>query len=283
ALLGHVSNLPPAACAHAGQWTGPVEALDRSLLQADLVVDALFGAGLSRPLEGDAARWASALTETSIPVCAVDIPSGVSGDTGQALGLAARADLTVTFFRKKIGHVLSPGRQFCGELVLADIGIPAASLADLDLSVAENHPGLWRSSLPQAMVDQHKYHRGHVLVRGGDTLTGAARLSALAAARTGAGLVTIAAPSAAWPVYAASLLSIMVQRCDDASTWSTQLEDARINSMVVGPGAGQDVAAYALAALGTARPVVLDADALTAFADQPHRLFDAIKGPCVLT
>lgn len=284
ALLGQLTALPESAQAHAAHWSGPIEDLNTHLLDTDLVVDALFGAGLSRPLSGQAAAWTTALAASQVPVCAVDIPSGVSGDTGEAQGPVAAADLTVTFFRKKIGHVLYPGPDFCGELILADIGIPAATLNEVDIKVAENHPLLWQASLPAMHSTQYKYQRGHVLVLGGATLTGAARLAALAAARIGAGLVTIAAPPPVWAVYAAaSFLSAMVRPCHDAASWADMLSDSRHHTMVVGPGAGPDVAPYVTKALETARPVVLDADALTAFSGSPQRLFETIQGPCVLT
>jgi len=285
-LLGARESLSGDAAHHAGLWQGPVEVLQPSLLDgAAVVVDALFGAGLSRPAEGQALQMLQAVAQSGLPVCAVDVPSGLDGASGQAMGMALAARHTVTFFRKKPGHVLMPGRQLCGQVTVADIGIPAGVLADIAPSVHENTPALWRDAFPWPRVDGHKYQRGHVLVVGGEVMTGAARLSALAAARAGAGLVTVAAPAPAWAVYAAALTSIMVHPLDDANDLVDMLADARKNVLVVGPGAGVSEATrqHVLAALATGRGVVLDADAITSFGAQPEILFAAISGSCVLT
>lgn len=285
-LLGSLSSLRGDARAHALLWDYGVEPLSVALLDgAELVVDALFGAGLSRPLEGCALHVVQRIEQIRIPVCAIDIPSGVSGTTGHVTGAAVRADLTVTFFRKKPGHLLLPGRSRCGELILADIGIPDSVLPALRIQAYENQPALWFHHFPWPESDQHKYKRGDVLIRGGVIMTGAARLSALAAARIGAGLVSIAATSASWPIYAAALTSVMVSPCDSLDAWQSLLSDPRRNVVVIGPGAGVSEATRneTLAALRTGRTVVLDADALTAFADHRSILFQSIHGPCVLT
>lgn len=150
---------------------------------------------------------------------------------------------------------------------------------------AVNNPDLWLTQFPWPKASDHKYLRGHVLVLGGAIMTGAARLSALAAGRIGAGMVTIAAPRSSWPIYASSLTHIMVQPFTTTDDWETLLSDARKNVIVVGPGAGvsEDTREYTLSALKTARALVLDADALTSFASHPDDLFSAIKGPCVMT
>lgn len=285
-LLGTVSGLPEDARAHAEAWQGPVEPLSLDLLNgAGLVVDALFGAGLSRPLDGVALQLVERLEHGLVPICAVDIPSGIDGETGQARGLAVTADLTVTFFCRKPGHLLLPGRIHCGQTLVANIGISHSVLARLNVRTWQNDPDLWRHAFPWPQIDSHKYKRGHVLIRGGRELTGAGRLAAMAAARIGAGLVTVAAPHAAWPVYAGSLLSAMVVPCDTQQDWGGLLADQRCNVIVAGPGLGVSDAARAevLAALHTERAVILDAGALTNFADDPDTLFDAIQGPCVLT
>ncbi|AOB31164.1 hypothetical protein AKI39_11310 [Bordetella sp. H567] len=286
ALLGSVESLKGDAAHHAALWQGDVLPLAPSVLEgAGLVIDAVFGAGLARPVEGVAAATLRAAIDRGLPICAVDTPSGVDGHSGEVRGMAAPAACTVTFFRKKPGHVLLPGRALCGELVVADIGIPESVLGTIKPRAHENTPASWLPRLPWPRIDAHKYARGHVVVMGGEVMTGAARLSALAAARIGAGLVTLAAPRAAWPVYAAALTSIMVQPVTDERSFADLLSDTRKNAIAIGPGAGISDAtrAHVQAALATRRAVVLDADALTAFTDKSATLFHAIHGPCVLT
>jgi NAD(P)H-hydrate epimerase len=286
ALLGTLGALKGAARHHAQRWQGPTVALTpETVAGAELIVDAIFGAGLSRPLEGAAAATIAAAARAGVPLVAVDVPSGLDGASGRVRGVAAAADLTVTFFRKKPGHLLMPGRELCGRTVVADIGIPAEALAEIAPAAHENAPALWLREFPWARPADHKYRRGHVLVLGGATMTGAARLAARAAGRMGAGLVTLAAPAAQWPVYAASLTSIIVQPFAGIAGYRKLLTDRRRNSLLLGPGAGVNPAlrAMVLAALGTKRAAVLDADALTAFEKAPKALFKAIAGECVLT
>ena len=181
------------------------------------------------------------------------MPSGLDGATGAVLGAAPQAALTVTFFRKKPGHVLLPGRALCGTLVLADIGIPASVLAAIGPKTHENGPALWLDAFPWPALEGHKYSRGHLLVLGGAVMTGAARLGARAAARVGAGLVTVAAPAAAWPVYAAALTGIIVQPVAGPADFAQLLADPRRNAVLIGPGAGANEATRAGRARG-ARP-----------------------------
>jgi hydroxyethylthiazole kinase-like uncharacterized protein yjeF len=248
-----------------------------------LVVDALYGAGLSKPLAGDAVRAIEVATKLNLPVVAVDLPSGVSGESGQVLGRAFRADVTVTFARKKPGHLLLPGRELCGEAIVADIGIGADVISKVGGCRFENTPDLWRNALPSPAVDAHKYQRGHVGVfSGGPTSTGAARLSALAAARSGAGAVTVLTPANALMVNAAHLTSIMLRKLDDVAELHGFIEDRRPSAFVLGPGFGVDDKAreLALAVLGDGKgraegveALVLDADGITAFRDAPASLF----------
>lgn len=289
ALLGSVTALVGEAAEHAGLWQGPVESLTlASLDDAHLVVDALFGAGLKRPLEGAAAAVLTAAAERKLPIIAVDVPSGVMGDTGESLGAVA-ATLTVTFFRKKPAHLLLPGSQLCGEVVVADIGISHILLDLIAPAVFENDPSLWRVVLPRPQAGGHKYARGHALISGGYPMTGAARLAAHAAARIGAGLVTVAVPEQAFAIYAAALTSIMVQPIKMPADFDHLLADARFNALLIGPGAGitgtarEHTHARVLALLKTGRPTVLDADAITVFQGDATALQLAIQGPCVLT
>ncbi len=255
---------------------------------AAVVIDALFGAGLDRPLTGRAAALAAAMTDGP-PVLAVDLPSGVDSDTGAILGVAVRAAATVTFFRKKPGHLLYPGRALCGQLTLADIGIPAAVLAAIRPTAFENGPALWGAALRAPAADDHKFRRGHALVvSGGMTRTGAARLAAGAALRAGAGLVTLASPPGALAVNAAHLTAVMLRRIDGAEDLAAALADPRLTAVALGPalGTGEPERALVEAALAAPCPAVLDADALTLGAAEPERFFAAIAarpGPVVLT
>lgn len=275
------------AAHHARLWGHDfASAYEVPIHAGDLVIDALFGTGLVRPLQGRVRALLEKVATLGCEVCAVDLPSGVDGRTGEVLGYAAPARLTVTFCRKKTGHVLLPGRDLCGELVVADIGIPEAVLqAQLAARLWENHPGLWWPAWPRAQTQGHKYSRGHVLISGGAHMTGAARLAALAAQRAGAGLVTVAAPLAVWAIYETALTSAMVVPLAEPDDFSALLADARHNTILLGPGGGvgAHMQAQVLAALATGRPVLLDADALTSFQHEPERLFAAIRGPCVLT
>ncbi|HUN49134.1 MAG TPA: NAD(P)H-hydrate dehydratase [Stellaceae bacterium] len=286
ALLGERSAFKGAAAHYLERWKGACEPMAPAALGgAALIVDAIFGAGLSRPVDGAAAATLAAAADAGAPIVAVDVPSGLDGATGAVRGLALAADLTVTYFRKKPGHLLLPGRRLCGETVLAEIGIPAAALAPIAPRTHENGPALWLDRYPWPGIDDHKYRRGHALVVGGETMTGAARLTARSAARMGAGLVTLAAPTVAWPVYAASLSSVITRPMAGLDDFRALIADERRNAIVIGPGAGTTPAVreMALAALGTGRAVVLDADALTVFADDRASLLKAIHGPTVLT
>lgn len=280
-LLGELSRLKGDAALAAERWNGAVVAADAASLEdADVVVDALFGAGLDRPVEGIARGLIEAMNEQDAPVVAVDLPSGINGTSGAVMGVAVVAAQTVTFFRKKPGHVLLPGRLCCGAIRVADIGIPATVLQRIAPKTWENVPALWRARFPVPQLSGHKYDRGHaVVVSGPSWSTGAARLAARGALRAGAGLVTIASPREALAVNAAANLAIMVRPVDGADQLKTFLADRRLNAMALGPGlgVGEPTCAMVLAALLGDRAVVLDADALTSFAGEPQRLAQALR------
>jgi NAD(P)H-hydrate epimerase len=200
-------------------------------------------------------------------------------------GAAAPADLTVTFFRKKPGHLLYPGRALCGDIVVADIGTPISVLDAIAPNTWENGPGLWLDGYPWPEPESYKYKRGEVLVLGGEAITGASRMTVLAASRAGAGMVTLAAPRGVWSIYATSLINAIVHSFEGASGWQALLGDQRRNVIAIGPGAGVGAPTrqYVVDALATKRATVLDADALTSFAEAPEDLFGAIDGPCVMT
>lgn len=286
ALLGDRGALKGDAAAAASRWTGKVEMLDAGSLDgAGLVVDALFGAGLAREIEGIAEKIISALGDQRVPVVSVDVPSGIDGATGEIRRTAPKAALTVTFFRTKPGHLLLPGRVYCGETVVAPIGIGGSVLGGIAPDTAANHPDWWLDKFPWADASSHKYARGHALVVGGAAMTGAARMAARGAARAGAGLVTVAAPEAAFPIYAAALTGVIVQSVAGIGDFEALLADKRRNAALIGPGAGlgPETRDKALKILAAGKRAVLDADALTVFADRPADLFAAIRAACVLT
>ena len=286
ALLGSVGALRGDAAQAAARWPGVVEALTPAALDgAGLVVDGIFGAGLARPVEGTTRAVIEAIGEQRLPVVAIDVPSGIDGASGEVRGTAPRAAVTVTFFRKKPGHLLLPGRSYCGETVVEQIGIPDSVLDRIAPDTVENAPDWWLGAFPRPSLETHKYARGHALVAGGAVMTGAARLAARAAARLGAGLVTIAAPEAAFAIYAAALTGVIVHPVADLEAFQGFLADQRRNAALIGPGAGVggETRARTMAILGAGKRAVLDADALTSFSEDPDTLFSAIRSPCVMT
>ena len=286
ALLGSPEKLTGDAAVNANRWQGTVAELKTDVLEGRrLVVDALFGAGLTRPLEGAAKTVIDAVNTRKMDCVAIDIPSGVDGDTGEVLGTAPRARLTTTFFRAKPGHLLLPGRILCGDVDIADIGIPESVLEDIAPKTFVNDPSWWRRRYPRPKAEGNKYSRGHLVVMGGAEMTGAARLAAGAARRAGAGLVTIAAPSEAFAIYAAGDPGTLVKPIADDAGFEDFLSDPRRNAVLAGPGAGtgEQTRRRVLAALQAEKACLLDADALTVFQDAPRHLFDAIRSPCLLT
>jgi hydroxyethylthiazole kinase-like uncharacterized protein yjeF len=280
-LAGSLSRLKGDAAEAARSWSGvTVHAAADGLRGADIVIDALFGAGLDRPVEGEARALIEAVNASGAHVVAVDLPSGISGDSGAVMGAALRAHETVTFFRRKPGHVLLPGRLHCGAVTVSDIGIPAEVLSLIRPQTFLNEPALWEAAFPVPRVDAHKYARGHAVVVSGGLAasTGAARLAARGALRAGAGLVTIASPADALAVNAAGSLSVMVREADGAAGLAKLLEDRRLNAVLLGPGGGvgAEMREKVLCALAGERAVVLDADALTSFQETPATLVAAL-------
>jgi NAD(P)H-hydrate epimerase len=291
ALSGGRDRLQGDAAAMAARWTGEVEPFSPGAIRdASLVVDAIFGAGLTRPLDGVVRQTVDALNASRVTVVAVDVPSGVQGDLARPIdgvdGSAVRADVTVTFFRRKPAHALMPGRRLCGEVVVADIGIPAASLEIIRPRMFVDGPELWGADYPWPQPLGHKYTRGHAIVVSGPAhQTGAARLAARAALRTGAGLVSVASPPDAVAINAAQLTAVMVKPFAGAAGLAHLLEGSRFNAVVIGPGCGVGRATQELVAIVLAGnpAAVLDADALTSFAEDPNPLFRALREPAVLT
>jgi hydroxyethylthiazole kinase-like uncharacterized protein yjeF len=290
-FAGDRDKLKGDAAQAAAGWTRPVEAASPDLIDPDaLVIDALFGAGLDREVTGAPRAMIEAMNRTAGPVIAVDLPSGINGTTGAVMGAAVKASHTVTFFRRKPGHLLLPGRMHCGTVECADIGVPASVLDRVRPQTFANELPLWSAHFPVPQPDAHKYARGHgVVVSGGVSTTGAARLAACGALRAGAGLVTIASPREALAVNAASSLAIMVRPVDGEDELRAFLADTRRNAVVLGPGGGtgEPMRRQVFAALKSEAAVVLDADALTSFAECPDALFEAIRArggkPVLLT
>jgi len=266
------------AQAAQARWDGLTKPLNGALGEA-LVVDALFGAGLVRPLDGPAASAATQLAVRPESVVAVDIPSGVPGDTGQPLGPAVCAGLTVTFHARKPGHVLEPGRGLCGEVVVASIG-----LGDTLSKTVENGPELWLPRFPWPTAASHKHARGRLIVVSGEAWsTGAARLAARAGLRIGAGLVTIHSPEEALAANAAHVEAVMLKPFDT----DVELEQAghQADAAVIGPAAGvtETTLMNVLALARTGAALVIDADAITVFRDDPDELFSVLDRDDVLT
>lgn len=285
-LLGRRDALRGDAAWAAATWDGEILPLSPGLLDGrPRVIDALFGAGLARPIDGVAGEVIDRLNADGLAVLAVDVPSGLHGDTGEVLGRAPTAQRTVTFFRGKPGHFLLEGLRRCGALAIADIGIAPAVLRQVAPRQWRNAPPLWSHALRRGDIADHKFARGHATLLGGAAATGAARLAALAARRAGAGLVTIAAPTASLPIYRSAEPGNLVVEADDGPAFARLMADARRTAMLVGPGSGLEARtrAAALAALATGRGVVLDADAITMFAERPADLFDAVRGQVLLT
>ena len=280
-LLCERDSLQGDAASAARGWKYPVLPFNpQAIGRPALIIDALFGAGLNRPAKGEPHDMIEAINANGAPVLSVDLPSGINGDTGAVMGVAVRATETVTFFRRKPGHLLLPGRIYGGRVRLADIGIDPRVLAEIRPRTFENIPQFWRDSFPVPGIDGHKYARGHAVVVSGDlAATGAARMAARAALRAGAGLVTVASPRDALAVNAAALTAVMVRPVDTPVEFAELWTDKRLNTCVIGPGAGvgdrtRDIVVTALSAK---RNLVLDADALTSFADAPDHLFETIK------
>jgi len=280
-LLCERDSLQGDAASAARGWKYPVLPFNpQAIGKPALIIDALFGAGLDRPVHGEPFAMIEAINANGAPVLAVDLPSGINGTSGSVMGIAVRATETVTFFRRKPAHLLLPGRIYCGHVRVADIGIDPKVLEEIQPRTFENTPSFWRPSFPVPQIDGHKYDRGHaVVVSGGLAATGAARLSARGALRAGAGLVTLASPRDALAVNASALMAVMVRAVDTAVEFGEMLGDRRFNACAIGPGAGVGgrTRDFVLTALSAKRSLVLDADALTSFAEAPDRLFEAIK------
>lgn len=285
-VLGDPAALKGDAARAFRDWAGltiPAGEIDPTA--ADLIIDALFGAGLSRPLDGEALALVENLNASGLPILAVDVPSGLDGANGAIGSDCVRAAETVTFFRMKPGHLLLPGRLACGKARLTQIGIAESALEAIKPRSFLNAPPLWLGDLPAPSVDGHKYKRGHLLVASGPMLaTGAARLAARAGLRAGAGLTTLVSPAEAAAVNAAHLTAVMLKMADDLKDWRAILADRRFSALVIGPGFGvgartRNLVEAIARAVEPDRPfgLVLDADALTSFSPDWDRLAAVLR------
>jgi len=276
------SALKGDAAIAAEAWDGPVESAGAGKVfeGAGLIIDALFGAGLSRPLESRVQSVLRAAERSAAPIVAVDLPSGLAGDTGKALGFAPQAALTVTFHRKKPAHVLIPGRDLCGEIMVADIGLAAP----LDSDLYENGPALWADRLVWPGSESHKHARGRLIVVSGEgNSTGAARLAARAGLRIGAGLVTVLSPPDALLVNGAHLEAVMLKPFE--TDMELEAEAMMVDAAVIGPAAGvtESTVSNLFALARTGAGLVIDADALTVFKDDSEEMFQVLDRDDVLT
>ena len=266
ALTGPEKKMTASARLNAEKFHGPKNQLSFKRLEqmkksGGLIVDAVFGTGLSRPVQSDISDFFNAVNESGLPCVAIDIPSGVSADTGEVLGTALRCDMTVTFCRPKAGHFLYPGKEYAGLLSVCPIGIPDDFVKETGASVYENSPELFH--LPETTPYAHKYSRGTVLIRAGQ-MTGAARLAANASRRAGAGMTILSCSSNVYPVFAADTAGTVVRIADTVQDFSVLLSSGKISAAVIGMGAteNEDTKSFLHLIVDSEIPFVADAGAL---------------------
>ncbi len=267
-------------------WGGSAESFSLRLLKdKPFIIDAIFGIGLSKNITGHARDLMEKVNELGLPVVAVDIPSGIDADTGEAKGSAMKCLFTVSFFMGKPGLFLLPGKAFAGEVLTKNIGIPLDVLKSVKPSTYLNHPMQWFPLFPKPNLFDHKYSKGVVLTIGGKKMTGAARLASRAARRIGAGISVIATLPESHNIYATSEVGSIVETIHSVRDILDLIERYKVTACVVGPGLGvsEETKQIVLNLLEAKVPCVLDADALTSFKDDPNVLFSAIKGPCIMT
>jgi len=285
-LLGDLNGLKGDAATAAKLWQGETCNISNDLFEyVDLIVDAIFGTGLSRDIAGSLKSFFEEINKRNFDCLSIDIPSGVDGNTGAVRGSALQASKTVSFFRKKPGHLLFPGKLHCGTLHLTDIGIPPSVLNSIKPTLFENAPENWLERFPFPHFENHKYSRGHAVISGGTVMIGAAWLAANAARRVGAGLTTIIADKVAADSFIAGNLGGMYWPISKLHEFEDFIKEPRVSAILIGPGNGvsEETRAKVVAALRLRKNTVLDADALTIFQDDPNNLFGWIKGSTVLT
>jgi len=248
-----------------------------------LIVDALFGIGLKRNIKGVLKKIFPLINKSNNPVVSVDIPSGISSNSGKILGSAIKANFTVTFHRKKVGHVLGSGKEFSGKLKVVDIGLTQKKMKTRYL---ENSPDLWVKYFPWKKVSGHKYSRGRVIVYGGQKeFTGATMLSAQAALRTGTGSAKIICSKDTLQIYSLQFPSVLKTEINDIYQLKKFLEKEKITSMLIGPGSGSNkkIKEITKLILKKVKYVVLDADALTCFKGDLKSLYSLLDKNKIIT
>jgi len=285
-LLGKLTELHGDAAHFADCWRGLTEPLSNGLLDDDpLIIDALFGAGLSRPLTGTALQIVQEINTRSLAVVSVDLPSGVNGTTGQILGDAIKAVLSVTFFRAKQGHYLMPGRDYSGQLAIKNIGINKNVLKTIRPLTTLNTPEQWGFDYPTPDNNTHKYSRGFTVIQGGAKLSGAAILAAKGCRRIGCGMVSIAVPNDSLNRYQNTSPGDIIHNLSTPKDWQNLIADERVSTILLGPGADvvEATKQFVLSALESRKPVVLDAGALSSFQQSPEMLFKKIASDVLMT
>lgn len=253
-------------------WGWPVS-ISNKLDGVELIIDALYGTGLKSDF---IQSLADQINNAGVPIISIDVPSGLDGASGAPRGASVKADLTITFFRKKPGHLLLPGRNLCGEIIVRDIGLRSSALDILDIQLWENTT----PNLPEPLAGGHKFNRGHAVIVSGNAMqTGASRLAAMAALKIGAGLVTIAGEATALAVHANHVTAVMLVETKTVKDLSNLLSDKRKNAVCIGPaaGVGEATKRAAQVVLESGSNAVLDADALTSCANEPEQLFEWIR------
>ncbi len=280
-FIGNVDELSTEAKAAYEKYPWEILSLSElGQIEEDLIIDSLFGSGLNREIASPLSDLIHDLNQSSKQIISLDIPSGIGSESGQILGMAFKATHTISFLRPKFGHLLFPGKAHCGQLHLINSGILEATVSALRVKYWQNEPFYWRSLFPRPKTSDHKYSRGHALIFGGDRMTGAARLTARAARRTGAGLVTIASHDQVRSVYQYDTGVIV----DSWENWDKLLNDPRIGTVAIGPGAETTMLkSYVISLCKYKKRMVLDADVLTAFSNERDFLFQNIQSNSVLT
>ena len=265
-------------------FRGITENLDFFKLKKNaLILDALFGIGLERNIKGKLKKIFKLINKNNNPVISVDIPSGISSNSGQILGSAIKADFTVTFHRKKVGHVLGYGKEFSGKLKIADIGF---NQKKMKIHYLENSPYLWVKHFPWKKFLDHKYSRGRVVVYGGQReFTGAAILSAQAALRVGTGSVKIICTKNTLQIYSLKFPSVLKVEINDIYQLEKFIKKEKITSILIGPGSGSNkkIKEITKLILRKVKYVVIDADALTCFKNDLKTLYNLLDKNKIIT
>jgi len=286
-----IHDLQGDASRAAEAWVGDVISFsDLELPDEGLIIDAVFGTGLSRPVDGQIYKTLISLRETDCPIISIDVPSGTNADTGDCQECTPQAELTITFQWKKPAHLLLPARVASGEVSVVDIGITEDALINIEPFMLENSPALsWGETDFEKPIYAHKYHHGHAVILGGRTMTGAASLAAVAAMRMGAGLVTIVAPAETSIIHQLHNPSLLVEPIGELARFKEHIKDSRRNAVLIGCGAGtENVSALKKVVFDSIqfapqKICVLDADALSVFSDDPKPLMGALGANCILT